>query len=101
MSDSIYGDQPLTVILGRGAMICQQCKAEGRTSRVWEGMGAYYPSFYDEADVYHDHDYNITTANYTCSNGHAWIEDRQRGCSAPGCAFQPVTKVRSAAPSTT
>jgi len=63
-------------------MICEQCKAEGKTSRV-TGLGGsrtlmYCAPYYDEEGRRHHHDFNITTSGYECSNGHHW-ETQSRG----------------------
>lgn len=55
-------------------MICPKCKELDQKSRVYGGAGmttcAYYPPYYDEEGVYHNHDGNNHTSVYTCSNGH-------------------------------
>ena len=65
-------------------MICEVCRKEGKTSKVFSGMGsvtlAYCPPFYDEKGKYHNHDSNITTTNCHCSNGHHWVEKNQNVC---------------------
>ena len=49
-------------------MICPECKAEGKESRVYVGMAittcvASAP-FYDEKGRYHSHDPNTTSQSY-------------------------------------
>jgi hypothetical protein len=68
-------------------MICEQCKAEGKTSRVTPGFHTttmmYAPPYYDEQGHYHHHDPNSTTTDYHCSNGHQWRVTSRRPC--PSC----------------
>ena len=65
-------------------MICQECKAEGKKSRVEVGVtsrtAAYYAPFYDEEGKYHDHDGNVGSTRYSCSNGHQWSESSRSSC---------------------
>ena len=65
-------------------MICPQCKSEGKKSEVYMGYGyttsMCCPSYYDEEGRLHDHDGNITTTNYHCSNGHRWTEKTSGKC---------------------
>jgi hypothetical protein len=65
-------------------MICETCKAEGKTSKVYGGMGtvtcAYYQPYYDEQGEYHNHDANIKTSGYSCSNGHSWTVQSTGSC---------------------
>lgn len=61
-------------------MICQKCKDEGLTSRVYIGMSTRTlmgkpPDYYDEqGKLVVAKDPNRTTTEYSCSNGHKWIE---------------------------
>lgn len=59
---------------------CEQCEKEGRKYTVPMPMYgtttllAYEPGYWDEEGNYHSNkDPNITTYNYTCSNGHSWV----------------------------
>jgi len=56
----------------------------GEKSIVQTGQGsitlAYCPPFYDEYGNYHDHDSNIRTQTYQCSNGHTWTEKTTGSC---------------------
>ncbi len=65
-------------------MICPQCKKEGKKSKVYVSMGTstllFCPPLYDEDGKYHDHDSNITTQEYTCSNGHKWATETHGSC---------------------
>lgn len=65
-------------------MICPQCKAEDKKSCVREGMGMttamYCAPYYDEDGKYHHHDYNSTTREYHCTNGHSWTERTSGKC---------------------
>jgi hypothetical protein len=65
-------------------MKCPECVKEGRKSTVYPGSGmttamACSP-YYDEEGVYHFHDRNYTTQNYSCSNGHRWDERSRSKC---------------------
>lgn len=57
-------------------MICEQCKKEGRKSRVYAGtvsrtlMGRQ--TFWDEEGIPHVHDPNTEHRSYSCSRGHSW-----------------------------
>ena len=74
-------------------MICPQCKAEDKKSRVWLGhtmsTSAGYSSHYDEDGHYHSHDPNRSTTSYSCSNGHRWSEDSWPVCAACGWSRKP------------
>jgi hypothetical protein len=65
-------------------MICQECKTEGKKSRVYEGPSSttcmYSPPFYDEDGKHHDHDPNTSTTSFSCSNGHKWSESSRGSC---------------------
>lgn len=65
-------------------MKCPQCKKEGKKSKVYPGVGyttcMYCPPFYDEEGKYHNHDGNVTTQEYSCSNGHKWTERTTGSC---------------------
>jgi len=76
-------------------MICKQCAAKGLKSKVYQGMTvstAMYcsPYYYDEEGDYHNHDYNRTTQQYACSNGHEWAEKKPKLC--PNCDWTSETK---------
>lgn len=70
-------------------MKCPECQKQGLKSIVYEGpimsTASYSPPFYDEDGVRHDHDGNITTFSYSCSNGHRWSKRMGKSCPAPGC----------------
>lgn len=59
-------------------MKCPECVEQGLKSRMYVGystrtlMSAH--PFYDEDGNYHHGDPNKTTTNYSCSNGHQWVE---------------------------
>lgn len=65
-------------------MKCSQCVKEGKKSKVYPGVGMttamYCSLFYDEDGKYHHHDNNITTQEYSCSNGHKWTEKTSGSC---------------------
>ena len=74
-------------------MICSQCKKEGKKSKVYPGVGMvtamYCPPFYDEDGRFHNHDGNITTQEYACSNGHKWAAEVSSSC---WCGWGTVDK---------
>jgi hypothetical protein len=55
-------------------MICEECKAAGLKSCVYEGYSTctamFNAAYYDEEGKHHFHDMNITTTTYSCTNGH-------------------------------
>lgn len=69
--------------------ICPYCKEEGNKSKLFESMSAstcmYSSPFYDEDGIYHNHDPNILTTDYKCSNGHIFIVRAKIKC--PNCKF--------------
>jgi hypothetical protein len=64
---------------------CPFCNVDGIKSRVNVGgsmstaMGAN--GYYDEEGKYHYHDPNKRSTEYSCSQGHRWIESRSSPCS--------------------
>jgi hypothetical protein len=67
-------------------MKCPECVEAGKKSRVTPGLTAvtdmYCPPYYDEEGVRHHHDLNARTTNYSCSNGHRWVETTQAECGS-------------------
>lgn len=66
-------------------MICQECKKQGNTSKVYGGNTGFVTamavhSYYDEEGREHFHDPNTTTINYHSSNGHKWLESHKGLC---------------------
>ncbi len=65
-------------------MLCPECIKKGLKSMVYPGSGSttcmYFQPFYDEEGKYHHHDGNITTYEYSCSNGHKWVEKSSGSC---------------------
>lgn len=65
-------------------MICSECLKLGLKSRVYVGRGTttliYSAPFYDEDGKYHNHNPNINTTEYSCSNGHKWVEHSKSHC---------------------
>jgi hypothetical protein len=59
-------------------MICPICEQEGKKSKVYGGHGMrtlmYCQPWYDEEGKYHDHDSNVSTTEWRCSNNHQWTE---------------------------
>ena len=73
-------------------MICPECKAAGITSCVYAGaamstlMVAH--AFYDEAGAWHNHDRNVTSRTYTCTNGHEWVHGTTPDCPTCGVSWR-------------
>jgi len=65
-------------------MLCPECKKQGLKSCVYEGISTTtcigYTAYYDESGFYHNHDPNVTTTEYRCSNGHTWVERSTPHC---------------------
>lgn len=70
-------------------MKCPVCEKENLKSYVYVGMSTstlmYCAPYYDEDGKYHSHDSNTHATNYSCSNGHTWIESSTGIC--PSCDF--------------
>ena len=71
-------------------MICKQCKAEDKTSRV---MVLYSSTtamactpYYDEQGFYHKHDPNRIATYYACTNGHKFHKYDFIAC--PSCDYR-------------
>lgn len=75
-------------------MKCQECVNTGQKSQVYPGPASVtcmgYQPYYDEEGVYHDHDPNWRSRNYTCSKGHDWVDSYQAKCPAEGCDYGTV-----------
>jgi hypothetical protein len=76
-------------------MRCPQCKEESKKSVVYPGLSTttlmgWFP-YYDEEGNYHNHDPNIHTTAYRCSNEHRWIIKEQLGCTTPNCTYEGNT----------
>lgn len=65
-------------------MICPECLKENKESRVYPGVSystcMYYFPYYDEKGNFHNHDSNITTTDYSCSNDHKFQTKRSGSC---------------------
>jgi len=71
-------------------MKCPKCIKLGMKSKIYGGgcgmtTLAYYAPWHDEEGVYHNHDNNTTTMEYTCSNNHSWTEKTTGQC--PNCEW--------------
>lgn len=59
-------------------MKCPECVKENKKSIIYVGsitrtmMGSR--PYYDENGIYHDHDYNSSMIEHSCSNKHSWNE---------------------------
>ena len=64
-------------------MICPKCQQQGKKSKVYPGYSAStlmgVQSYYDESGTYVHNDPNITTANFSCSEGHNFSTRSQYG----------------------
>lgn len=68
-------------------MKCPRCETAGEASRVFAPMVSMstlmaHQAYWDEAGVYHSHDPNWDTSEYSCSNRHRWVVSRLYGCPA-------------------
>ena len=52
--------------------------------------------YYDEDGRFHHHDPNSRTQQFTCSEGHAWVEVSTSGCEP--CGTEPTLTVRLVQP---
>lgn len=75
-------------------MKCPVCSEKELKSCVYVGMSTstlmYCAPYYDEDGEYHSHDSNTHAINYSCSNGHDWIESSTGIC--PSCDFGKNSK---------
>lgn len=73
-------------------MRCPVCVETGEKSTVRGGggtktlLGGGGP-YWDEDDVYHQHDPNRVTSYYTCSNNHRWTIKSLEPCPAESCDY--------------
>lgn len=65
-------------------MICPECQKENNKSFVYPkgrvSTAMYCQPYYDENGVYHFHDLNRHTFQYSCSNGHLWAKVSKNKC---------------------
>lgn len=66
-------------------MKCPECERLDLRSRVNVPMGSMVmamacPSYYDEDGKYHNHDFNSATSEYSCSQGHRWVQTTRGRC---------------------
>lgn len=70
------------------SVICPFCKRDGKKSKVFPGGSSQtlmmYTEFYDEEGNHHFHNPNWTTTNYSCSNGHHWVNQTRSKCFCEG-----------------
>lgn len=70
-------------------MICEKCKEEGLTSKVYTESMAHYcmawEPYYDEQGVFHSHDVNHNGSLYRCSRGHVFHVNNIPTCPAKNC----------------
>jgi hypothetical protein len=70
---------------------CPECVAQGQLSKVYIGgtivtdMGT--DRYYDEDGVFHNHDPNIRSTSYECSNKHYWYDGVMPKCPVEGCTY--------------
>jgi hypothetical protein len=75
---------------GRGIVNkCPVCAESGMRSRVFVPGGSVVTlmatqDYYDEDGRFHHHDPNSRTRQFTCSEGHAWVEVSTIGCEPCG-----------------
>lgn len=69
-------------------LLCPECVESGDRSRVASLGGARnlmgYTPFYDEDGQYHQHDPNVLTSGYKCSNGHVFTRKSHSPCPTCG-----------------
>lgn len=78
-------------------MKCPECVASNQASRVYrkgctKALMGWSP-YYDEDGKYHSHDGNVTTAGFSCSNGHYFQRKYRDRC--PSCDFGGETEGKS------
>jgi hypothetical protein len=83
-------------------MICETCRSEGKTSRVYDRGSSMTllncTPFYDEQGRQHYHDSNTTTSGYECSNGHSWVVKSKPSCWCGWPNEQKTAPAEPAAP---
>lgn len=81
-------------------MKCPKCAEANERSRVYVGgtfsTAMMFNAFYDEDGVYHSHDPNVRTTQYSCSRGHHWSVESAPECSVEGCAWPAEQEARKA-----
>ena len=70
-------------------MKCEKCVEAGLKSTINAPLGCFvtamgYYRYYDEEGKYHSHNPNVSTSEYSCSQGHIWIQKERSGCNACG-----------------
>ena len=72
-------------------MRCPTCKENKVKSKVFRGptqlTTGLVETFWDEDEQYHRHDGNVTTEEFTCSEGHTWSRESTGQCPVAGCTF--------------
>lgn len=70
---------------------CYRCNHLGQLSEVSKAAeattGVASRVFLDGAGRLHVHDPNLRTSEFTCSQGHRWLEVCHHRCGAPHCTF--------------
>ncbi len=65
-------------------MKCPECEKENLESIIYKKGNSStlvnYMPFYDKEGNYHNHDKNIATSDYKCSNGHRFIIKSSGSC---------------------
>ncbi len=77
-------------------MKCPECVEQGLKSIVNIGFkhttAMAYHYFFDEDGIYHSHNNNIITYNYTCSNNHNFKNNYKEKCPHDECDFNKENK---------
>ena len=77
-------------------MICPICKFKKIKSIVKPHGGSstamYCSPYYDENGNYHNHDLNIISESYSCSNSHHWVLKFHNPCPHKDCDFNILQK---------
>lgn len=65
-------------------MKCPECIKEGKKSTISIGSSVITAMpvhrFYGEDGKYHEHDPNVRSTQYRCSNGHGWVDGENPKC---------------------
>lgn len=83
-------------------MFCPKCQEENTKSTLQLSGGSMTlmcnQPFYDVNGHYHNHDPNIFTQNWSCSNGHGGDIKSSHSCYVPGCNFKGMGPIISVNP---
>lgn len=77
-------------------MKCSDCVKEGKASKLYPPTGDFSTAmgshpYYDEKGRYHRHDPNLHSEEWSCSNGHRWVESSIDACPVKKCEWNNQT----------